>query len=355
YRKALEAKHHPSIIFNIGQCHRQLENWKKALFSYQLFLSERPNASNRTEVEQWIAAMKAAIAKQQAANAPGKVSITSTPSGATIHVDQPTGRPAGTSPAVLTLKQGAHVLFLSLAGYQRVQRFITVKANKIAAINFALPKKVAASTVGRISVTTTPSGATIHVDNPTGKPAGTSPMVLSLRHGEHVLFFTMAGHRNVQRVVKVKPNAIVAVDVTIAPIASPAKSRPAAIVQTPIAPKRHRYKPYRKRWWFKMGVSLTSVFGGLAIGLGSVVLHYYRKDWQDPNSVHDLSTYHGLRNLAAVVDGLIGAAALSAIGTTIGAILVWRKHKRKEKQKRTTLITPTCGPGGCGVLVQGRF
>ena len=40
YREAMRMSPRPSIIFNIAQCHRQLEHWKKAHFYYRLYLSE---------------------------------------------------------------------------------------------------------------------------------------------------------------------------------------------------------------------------------------------------------------------------------------------------------------------------
>ncbi len=40
YEAALKAAHHPSIIFNIAQCHRQLKAPEKSLFYYKLFLSD---------------------------------------------------------------------------------------------------------------------------------------------------------------------------------------------------------------------------------------------------------------------------------------------------------------------------
>ena len=64
YEAALKAAHHPSIIFNIAQCHRQLGNARKALFSYELFLSDwnrmKPGTAppNKAEVDRHIAALK---------------------------------------------------------------------------------------------------------------------------------------------------------------------------------------------------------------------------------------------------------------------------------------------------------
>ncbi len=67
YEAALKAAHSPTIIFNIAQCHRQLGDARKALFSYKLFLSDwnrkKPgtNPPNKKEVDSHIAALKAQV------------------------------------------------------------------------------------------------------------------------------------------------------------------------------------------------------------------------------------------------------------------------------------------------------
>ncbi len=40
YQSALKQARRSSIIFNIAQCHRQLKNWQKSLFYYNLYLSD---------------------------------------------------------------------------------------------------------------------------------------------------------------------------------------------------------------------------------------------------------------------------------------------------------------------------
>jgi len=92
YEAALKAKHHPVILFNIAQCHRQLKQYNKALFFYKLYLSERPKASNRRMVERLIAKLKRAIGNV------GRLSVVTTPPGATLYLDQSGGKPAGVAP-----------------------------------------------------------------------------------------------------------------------------------------------------------------------------------------------------------------------------------------------------------------
>src|SRR5215213_9543292 len=44
----------PAFLFNIAQCHFQLENWDRAAFFFEGYLREQPNATNRALVEDLI-------------------------------------------------------------------------------------------------------------------------------------------------------------------------------------------------------------------------------------------------------------------------------------------------------------
>lgn len=71
YRKALSLEMHPSYLFNIAQCHRQLGELEAAVFHYRLFLSDwqrrfpglRPPA--RDEAEAHIRNLTRQLAKRQ--------------------------------------------------------------------------------------------------------------------------------------------------------------------------------------------------------------------------------------------------------------------------------------------------
>jgi tetratricopeptide (TPR) repeat protein len=54
YEAAYEAQPMPELLFNIGQCHRNLKNYDQAIFSFEKYLREKPNAANRKAVEKLI-------------------------------------------------------------------------------------------------------------------------------------------------------------------------------------------------------------------------------------------------------------------------------------------------------------
>ena len=59
YQQAYDAKPIPDILFNIGQCHRNLNNYDAAIFSFKKYLKLAPDAENRDQVEEYIADLEA--------------------------------------------------------------------------------------------------------------------------------------------------------------------------------------------------------------------------------------------------------------------------------------------------------
>jgi tetratricopeptide (TPR) repeat protein len=62
----------PAILFNIGQCHRALGHWDKAVFFFQRYLSKLPAAPNRKNVEELLAASRRQLKEQQRRPAPAQ-------------------------------------------------------------------------------------------------------------------------------------------------------------------------------------------------------------------------------------------------------------------------------------------
>ena len=90
------------------------------------------------------------------------------------------------------------------------------------------------------------------------------------------------------------------------------------------------------------------LMAGAGLGAGMAALSN-NKRWKEEGG-KDLREA-AFRN-AAVADLMFAGAAVVAVATTVGAILVWRKKKKRE---RAAMLVPSCGPAGCGVLVRGRF
>ena len=116
----------------------------------------------------------------------GKISVTSSPSGAEVYLD---GVPKGTTPMTITsVTPGTHTIDLTRTGYQDYQATVTVVAGQIATVTATLPS---IPTTGGLSISSTPSGATILVD---GVKTGVTPMAVELYAGSHVVKLQKAGY-----------------------------------------------------------------------------------------------------------------------------------------------------------------
>jgi len=68
YRHAYDVAPRPELLFNIGQCHFQLKSYEWAIFFYQGYLGDRPQAANRPLVESLIAESRRHLRKPKAAS-----------------------------------------------------------------------------------------------------------------------------------------------------------------------------------------------------------------------------------------------------------------------------------------------
>jgi tetratricopeptide (TPR) repeat protein len=58
YERAFEEYPVPEILFNIGQCHRNLGHYDEAIFSFRKYLRLKPDAANREATEELIAELE---------------------------------------------------------------------------------------------------------------------------------------------------------------------------------------------------------------------------------------------------------------------------------------------------------
>jgi len=63
YENAYESKPLPEFLFNIGQCHRNLGDYKSAIFSFRKYLKLKPDAKNRKAVTKLIRELEDEIAR----------------------------------------------------------------------------------------------------------------------------------------------------------------------------------------------------------------------------------------------------------------------------------------------------
>jgi hypothetical protein len=107
FREAFRLRDEPAILFNIAQAMRQLNNYKQAYFYYSQYLSKRPNASNRAEVEGFMESMhKKMEADEEAdkARANAEAARPPSPKHPDDHLAEAEGQKSGATPAAAPVK-----------------------------------------------------------------------------------------------------------------------------------------------------------------------------------------------------------------------------------------------------------
>jgi tetratricopeptide (TPR) repeat protein len=116
FEQAYAAVPNPVVLLPIAESDVRLGNLEAALDTFQRYLSSRPDAPDRAEVEQKVAELIAT---------PATLVLSSDPSGATIVLDgQETGK---VTPAEIEAPRGDHRVELSAAGYQKAVTPLTAR------------------------------------------------------------------------------------------------------------------------------------------------------------------------------------------------------------------------------------
>lgn len=310
FTQAQSFRRHPIIRFNLGQCHRQLREWAKALFCYKLYLSELPRASNRTEVRRFIRDMARKAAQAARLRQLGKLSVVTQPAGAQLFVNRFGGTPHGTSPTTLSLKAGQYVLEVRLPGYHTVYHKVSITVGKVTLLRLALQRL---APVRSVLVRPRPRPRDVWIPPPL--PEITRPQPRPRRRMD-----------------------------------PPARRR--RIATSPPGSKGPR--PFYKTKWFWSGVAvgvgsvaLTGVFGKLALDK--------EKAWDKVkySSNPDRDIQRQGRAFAVTADVFLAVGLVSIAAVTTAAIIVALKQKKERRSKAP--ILPACGARGCGLWMQGRF
>jgi tetratricopeptide (TPR) repeat protein len=69
YSHAYELFPAPALLFNLGQCHKQLKNYDRAIFFFEGYLRDDPRPTSRKLAQELIAESRAELAKKEAAAA----------------------------------------------------------------------------------------------------------------------------------------------------------------------------------------------------------------------------------------------------------------------------------------------
>ena len=151
----------------------------------------------------------------------GWIYISSSPGGATVFID---GNNVGQTPTSGALKPngvmaGAHSVKLQMNGYNDYTTSVNVIPNTVSQVSAVLVPVGAAPSTGKLTVSSTPSGANVYLDNGF---RGVSPLTMTdVTAGPHTLLIQMSGYTDYVSTVQVNSGATNTVAAVLNPVATP--------------------------------------------------------------------------------------------------------------------------------------
>ena len=143
----------------------------------------------------------------------GSLSITSTPSGASVYVDDSY---LGVTPIILSKQTpGTHIVKLKKTGYKDYSYIVIVHEEQTTTVSGDLTPIVQTSPMGTLFITSSPLSASIYVD---GSYQGTTPTTLTETTGSYRIRFTKTGYTDYSTIADVSAGQTTTVSGYLNPI-----------------------------------------------------------------------------------------------------------------------------------------
>jgi len=159
----------------------------------------------------------------------GSISVSSSPSGATIHLDGFVGPSVTTPYTFANLLIGTHALVLTLDGYEIWSADVPVLAGETSHVHAIM---TLTPTTGSISVSSSPSGATIHLDGFVDQSVTTPYTFDNLSIGAHTLELALGGYEVWSTTVHVSAGEMSPVHAILTPIPTTPPTKGAIFVNS---------------------------------------------------------------------------------------------------------------------------
>ncbi|MCA9604654.1 MAG: PEGA domain-containing protein [Myxococcales bacterium] len=164
FQEAYRLAPHPTVRVNMANCYEHLERPIEAIFHFQRFLSESPNAprQQRREVEAAITRLRATV---------GEVTLAVAPDGAQIVIDDAETRRAPVLEPIL-MTTGDHTVVVSMNGYRTARETIHIAGGDSPRVQIRLERGTDEPVVAATGPTEEPVAEPVAepLDEPTGEP-----------------------------------------------------------------------------------------------------------------------------------------------------------------------------------------
>ena len=245
YRTAHNLWKNPKLSFAMVKCLEALKNYKEALLVAKQGLSEKPTGTTKARLSSKIIFLKNKLAQ-------GQLTLLITPSGSTVKID---GVLKGKAPLeTLKLKAGKHNIELNHNNYAKIVQGITVKGGEKLRLSFTLQ-----ALTGSLSITSTPSHATVEID---GKSWGKTPLLkVNLSVGSHIIQLKAPGYQTTKKQVNITSQHSENISISLGKSATTLKLKTGP--------------------WYNSWLGWTAVVLGVSAGVGGTIL------WLQSNQKHE--------------------------------------------------------------------
>lgn len=179
----------------------------------------------------------------------------------------------------------------------------------------------ASATQGTLEVTSTPSGATVLIDD---QVVGVTPLSLQLDPGEHTLLVRQNGYNHRERMVSLAPGEVEPIEVVL-DAAGPRKPRDNEKID----------KLLRITAWTSLGVGAAALGSGIAlIAIDESPVKFTRCDGDDVDAEGNCRFRH------STLGGGIAMTLVGVVGVAAGTVLLIRDKRRNGHQSRAR-VRPT--------------
>ncbi|MEA1998908.1 MAG: PEGA domain-containing protein [Euryarchaeota archaeon] len=159
----------------------------------------------------------------------GSISVSSSPSGATIHLDGFVGPSVTTPYTFANLLIGTHALVLTLDGYEIWSADVPVLAGETSHVHAIMTPT---PTTGSISVSSTPSEVPLVLDGLVDQTVTTPYTFANLAIGTHTLELALDGYEGWSTIVQVSAGEISHVHAILTPIPTPPPTKGAIFINS---------------------------------------------------------------------------------------------------------------------------
>ena len=265
------------LHYRIGVSYEQLEAWQECVSFLDRYIAKAPVSPKKDRAVNKRKSCEARLQTDQT------ITITSTPPGATIFIDDKATGVKGATPYTGTLPPGQHKVWIELEGHESVSQTIDVQQGAPFSLNLQLRKF---ANQGWLFVDASIIDAQVYID---GKNVGLTPFEAPLpaEAGVHQVVVQRDGYSRFSTQVTVAKGRLSRVD--------------AYVSQTETA----------NTWRTSLGWTLE-VVGFLAVAGGVTAYFFAEEEFNDTDKFKDLALYEKI--------GYGAGGGLMAIGA---ALLIW--------------------------------